>query len=105
MGRKVQYGVLGRVKHHLGNSEYAMDVKRFCATTKVCSKCGIVKPEKLGLDVRTFECEECGAKLDRDVNAAINIKLLGQHNRLESGIDFGKRDNPLTSDSSDVKIA
>ena len=52
-----------------------------------------------------FECDECGAKLDRDVNAAINIKLLGQHKRLESGIDFEKRDNPLASDSSDAKIA
>jgi len=84
MGRKVQYGVLGRVKHHLGNSEYALDVKRFQATTKVCSVCGLVKKEKLGLDVRTFVCS-CGAVLDRDVNAARVIKLLGQHDRLEAG--------------------
>lgn len=26
------------------------------------------------LDVRTYECPECGLKMDRDVNAAINIR-------------------------------
>ena len=26
------------------------------------------------LDIRTYECPECGMKMDRDVNAAINIR-------------------------------
>ena len=31
---------------------------------------------KLPLRVRTFECEECGMVLDRDLNAARNLALL-----------------------------
>ena len=29
---------------------------------------------KIGLEVRTYRCKECGLIIDRDHNAAINIK-------------------------------
>jgi putative transposase len=32
---------------------------------------------KLPLDVRLWECLECHAHHDRDINAAINIKTVG----------------------------
>ena len=41
-------------------------------SSKTCSVCGAVK-EELKLAERTYKCE-CGARLDRDVNAAINLK-------------------------------
>jgi putative transposase len=41
-------------------------------SSKTCSKCGIVKDE-LKLSERRYVCE-CGTELDRDVNAAINLK-------------------------------
>ena len=44
-------------------------------TSKMCSRCGCVKD--LGLDVRIYRCEHCGLEMDRDHNAAINIKNLG----------------------------
>jgi len=46
-------------------------------TSQKCSRCGVVAKEKLGLDVRMFECHSCGLVLDRDHNAALNILKLG----------------------------
>ncbi|GIG06537.1 transposase [Catellatospora coxensis] len=46
---------------------------RWFASSKTCSSCGVVKP-KLRLQVRTYTCEHCGLCLDRDLNAAINLK-------------------------------
>lgn len=43
-------------------------------TSQTCSDCGRV--EKKTLSVRVHECS-CGLSLDRDINAAINIKRLG----------------------------
>lgn len=42
-------------------------------TSQTCSSCGVPTEEKLSLNERTFECVVCGATIDRDVNAAINI--------------------------------
>jgi putative transposase len=47
---------------------------RFYPSSKRCSGCGEVKAT-LGLDERTYRCEECGLVIDRDLNAAINLKL------------------------------
>jgi putative transposase len=47
-------------------------VDTFFASSKTCSKCGWINHE-LKLSDRTFECKECSNKLDRDLNAAINI--------------------------------
>lgn len=48
-------------------------VDTFYPSSKTCSNCGQVKT-KLGLDERVYECEECGIIIDRDLNAAINLK-------------------------------
>ena len=48
-------------------------VGRFYPSSKTCSSCGRIKD--MPLHLRTYECE-CGLRLDRDLNAAINI--LGQ---------------------------
>lgn len=42
-------------------------------TSKTCSGCGWVKP-KLTLAERTFHCAQCGLAMDRDHNAAVNIR-------------------------------
>lgn len=46
---------------------------RWYASSKTCSCCGN-KKEKLGLGERTYNCEACGLNLDRDFNAALNLK-------------------------------
>lgn len=45
---------------------------RWFASSKTCSKCGC-KKETLSLSERVFNCD-CGVSLDRDLNAAINLK-------------------------------
>jgi putative transposase len=49
-------------------------------TTQTCSQCGALPPERprgiAGLGIREWECSECGARHDRDVNAARNILAL-----------------------------
>jgi Transposase and inactivated derivatives len=47
-------------------------IGRFEPTSQVCSQCG-VKDGPKPLHVREWECKACGAVLDRDVNAAVNV--------------------------------
>lgn len=51
-------------------------IGRFYPSSKRCSCCGQVKKE-LGLEERTYICV-CGNRMDRDVNAAINIREEGR---------------------------
>ena len=51
---------------------------RFYPSTKTCSTCGWVKA-KLTLAERTFTCEACGLRIDRDLNAARNLAKLAQY--------------------------
>ena len=51
-------------------------VDRFFPSTKKCSNCGAVKPH-IDLGERVYRCEHCGAVLDRDLNAALNLKNAG----------------------------
>jgi putative transposase len=44
--------------------------------TRRCSRCGWVAP-KLALWRRVFQCESCGLELDRDWNAARNLRRYG----------------------------
>ena len=53
-----------------------VEIGRFFPSSKRCSCCGFVK-EKLPLDVRSWECPECGTNQDRDTNAARNILAVG----------------------------
>lgn len=48
-------------------------VDRWFPSSKTCSDCGVVK-DSLKLSERVFICEDCGAMMDRDLNAAINLK-------------------------------
>ena len=78
--------------HHLGKSVYRNSFNTFCnylnykaadygkyliyipkffPSTKMCSNCG--KINNLALNERTYVCR-CGNKMNRDLNAAINIK-------------------------------
>jgi putative transposase len=52
-------------------------VSQWAPTSKTCSACGHCA-EELPLSIRSWTCAECGAKLDRDINAARNILNLGR---------------------------
>ena len=51
--------------------KYLIKVDRYFASSKICSVCGH-KKKKLALSERIYLCE-CGNRMDRDVNAAVNI--------------------------------
>jgi putative transposase len=53
----------GRTFHRIG---------RFEPTSQTCSACGVRDGPK-PLHVRAWQCRVCGAWLDRDVNAAVNV--------------------------------
>jgi len=70
----------GTVRRMLGyktiwNGGRLIVADRWYPSSKTCSGCGTVKA-KLALAERTYRCDDCGLVLDRDVNAAINLRNL-----------------------------
>lgn len=53
-------------------------VDRWLPSSRTCSGCGWIHPD-LTLAVREFQCGGCGARIDRDLNAARNIAAAAAH--------------------------
>ena len=75
-GKGIQDNGYGQFLSMLGykleeRGKYLIKVDRYFASSKICSVCGHKKKE-LALSERTYLCE-CGNRIDRDVNAAVNI--------------------------------
>jgi len=65
------------------NSKHFILIDRYFPSTKTCSGCGAWKD--MPLDLRFYDCPKCGLHMDRDLNAAINIR--------EKGLDtLGRRE-------------
>ena len=91
-GRKVSDLSYGRFKTMLGYKcekagKKLLEIGRFEPSSQICSSCGARR--KLGLDERTYTCPHCGHTMDRDTNAAINIR------------NFALRDVIKNSESTD----
>jgi len=67
-GRQVQYKAAW-------NGSQVVIADRWYPSSKRCSGCGAIK-DQLDLSQRTYECDYCGARLDRDLNAARNLAQL-----------------------------
>jgi putative transposase len=65
-------------------------ISRWEPTSQTCSTCGF-KGGKKDLSVRGWVCISCGAEHDRDVNAAINIKVAGGHSETVNGRLRGRK--------------
>lgn len=50
-------------------------INRFAPSSQLCSSCG--NRQKMPLSIRTYNCPVCGLSIDRDYNAALNIKTIG----------------------------
>ncbi len=59
-------------KYMLSNGPKLVKIDRYFPSSKGCSNCGYVV-EKLPVNIREWDCPECGIHHDRDINAAINI--------------------------------
>ncbi len=65
------------LKYKAGNEgKIYLEVDRFFPSSKTCSVC-LSQVVGLPLDVRSWQCQNCKTKHDRDVNAAINIRNEG----------------------------
>ena len=77
-------------------------VDRWYPSSKTCSRCGRVKA-KLSLSERVYRCDGCGLSMDRDLNAAINIKVAGSAPETQNAhgetVKRGNRSGCATLDS------
>ena len=77
-------------------------VDRWYPSSKTCSNCGCI--QDMPLSRRTYVCPDCGAVIDRDVNAAINILHVGMANYPElmpvEGVDAYVAERSVKQESS-----
>jgi len=71
-----------------------IEMGRFDPSSKMCSNCGSVK-HGFKLSERAYHCGVCGLAIDRDLNAAINIRNMafqsrGGHSRIHARGDTGR---------------
>lgn len=57
------------------NGVKILKAERFYPSSKTCSACGSIKQD-LKLSDRTYHCDKCGAVIDRDYNASLNLLSL-----------------------------
>ena len=74
------YGMfLDMLEYKLANrGKYLVKVDKWYPSSQICHCCGKRHPEMKDLKIRTMRCE-CGCVMDRDRNAAMNIKKEGLH--------------------------
>jgi putative transposase len=75
--RQLEYKCRWRFKHFIV-------IDRFSPTSKTCSCCGYI--QEMPMEIRIYNCPDCGMSLDRDLNASINIKRLGLNTLGRRGI-------------------
>ena len=75
------------------NDKEIVKINRFFPSSKTCNCCGYIN-QNLTLDIREWTCQSCNTKLDRDLNASINI--LNEGNKiLSSGTDDYRRGDEI----------
>ena len=82
-GRKVQHGILGRVKNKLKQNQSNHMLESSVPTTQTCPECGCLT--KHSLDKRKYHCEHCRYEnSDRDVHSANMMVLLSGYGTYRS---------------------
>lgn len=82
-GRKVQHGILGRVKDKPKQNPSNVMLESSVPTTQTCPKCGCLT--KHSLDKRSYHCSHCGFEnSDRDVHSANMMVLLSGYGTYRS---------------------
>ena len=78
LGKKLMDNGFGMFREYLAyklerKGSILVKVDRIFASSQTCSRCGYKNPEVKDLKVREWVCPCCGARLDRDNNAADNV--------------------------------
>lgn len=82
-GRKVQHGILGRVKEKLKKNSTNVMLESSVPTTQTCPVCGCLT--KHSLDKRKYHCNHCGFENpDRDAHSANMMVLLSGYGTYRS---------------------
>ena len=74
-----KFGIFKRIiieksqEHHIN----LIIANRWYPSSKTCCKCGNIK-HNLKLTDRVYKCQNCGNKIDRDLQAAINLRTYGE---------------------------
>ena len=94
-GRSVAEVSLGELCRQLNYKTFDRNatlvrVGRFYPSSQICSRCGA--RAKLPLRQRIYDCAACGLVLDRDVNAARNIRAEGERLQREQQHEHDQRD-------------
>ena len=85
-----------------------IEIGMFEKSSKTCSVCGHVN-KGLTLNQREWECTDCNTLLDRDINAAVNIRDFGLR---QAGLgpipsdrgEFKPVENPLAAELAKMRI-
>jgi putative transposase len=88
LARRIAQVSWGQLKSYLNYKTNVRLVDRWYPSSKTCSRCG--HKQLMPLKIRTFECGRCGLVIDRDWNAAINLKQ----------ITFGTKENHACGDTA-----
>jgi putative transposase len=88
LARRIAQVSWGQLKLYLAYKTNVKLVDRWYPSSKTCSRCGHV--QKMPLLIRTFECDRCKFLINRDLNAAINLKQ----------ITFGTKENYACGDTA-----
>jgi len=75
------------------NDKEIVKIDRFFPSSKTCNCCGYIN-QNLKLDMREWTCPSCKIKLDRDLNASINILKEGYKHK-SSGTDDNRRGDEI----------
>lgn len=68
------YGLfLSMLEYKLSDrGKYFVKIDKWFPSSQICHSCGSI--HKLDLSERTYRCPDCGSVMDRDLNAALNIR-------------------------------
>jgi putative transposase len=75
------------------NDKQIVKINRFFPSSKTCNCCGHIN-QNLTLNIREWTCPSCNKKLDRDLNASINILKEG-YKIISSGTDDYRRGDEI----------
>lgn len=82
-GKKIQHGILGRVKNKMKKNPSNVMLESSVPTIQTCPKCGCLT--KHSLDKRSYHCNNCGFENpDRDIHSANMMVLLSGYGTYRS---------------------